>query len=266
LLSSADLQLTYRVEMAEAANIAAIAEAVEASPVEFAVQSFAGGKAVFGGAASPLTHAIGIGLNGPVTEAEMERLEEFFYSRGAACTIDLCTLADITVLAFLQKRPYRIVEFNNVMGRAVDPNEKIAADAGIREVGEAEYDTWARVICGGFSDQMPVMEEMVAVMSATCRVSRCWLAQGGQAEAGAALRCRSGIALFYGDATLPAARGRGWQAALIRSRLLAAQKDGCDFAVACVLPGSISHRNYERAGFQLLYLRVNVTRECPEAI
>jgi hypothetical protein len=28
-----------------------------------------------------------------------------------------------------------------------------------------------------------------------------------------------------------------------------------------VLPGSGSHRNYERAGFQLIYMRVNLIRE-----
>jgi hypothetical protein len=28
-----------------------------------------------------------------------------------------------------------------------------------------------------------------------------------------------------------------------------------------VLPGSLSHRNYERAGFELIYTRVNLQRE-----
>ena len=61
----------------------------------------------------------------------------------------------------------------------------------------------------------------------------------------------SGVALFYGDATLPSARRKGWQSKLIRARLHAAQREGCDLAVACVLPGSGSHRNYEREGFGL---------------
>jgi hypothetical protein len=71
----------------------------------------------------------------------------------------------------------------------------------------------------------------------------------------------NGVALLYGDATVPQARGRSWQNALITARLAAAQKLGCDLAAASVLPGSSSHRNYERAGFQLLYMRVNLTNE-----
>jgi hypothetical protein len=35
---------------------------------------------------------------------------------------------------------------------------------------------------------------------------------------------------------------------------------GCDLASASVMPGSISHRNYERAGFQMLYARIMVAR------
>jgi hypothetical protein len=50
------------------------------------------------------------------------------------------------------------------------------------------------------------------------------------------------------------------QLALIRQRLEAAAAQGCDLATASVLPGSVSHRNYERAGFQLVYARVMVSR------
>lgn len=247
--------------MAEAANVATIAEAVKTVDSAAVAEAFAGGMAIFAGRGSPMTHAMGIGLNGPVHEPEIERMEEFFHSRGCPCTIDLCTLADISVLAFLQRRPYRVVEFNNVMVRPVGPSEKFVTDPGIGEIGSQEYGKWSRIVCTAFSEQMPVMEEMVATMSAGCRVSRCWLGFGDRLEAGAAMNCRDGIALLYGDATLPEARGQGRQIALIQARLAAAQQSGCEFAVSCVLPGTVSHRNYERAGFQLLYMRVNLARE-----
>lgn len=73
------------------------------------------------------------------------------------------------------------------------------------------------------------------------------------------------VALFTGDAILKPARRQGWQARLIRERLAAAQRLGCQLASTTVLPGSASHRNYERAGFQLIYMRVNVMRTFEEA-
>jgi hypothetical protein len=58
-----------------------------------------------------------------------------------------------------------------------------------------------------------------------------------------------------------AALSSGWQQKLIEARLAAAQQKGCDLAATSVLPGSVSHRNYERAGFQLVYMRVVLTRD-----
>ncbi len=76
--------------------------------------------------------------------------------------------------------------------------------------------------------------------------------------AGAAMDVHAGLATFFGDATLVPARGHGLQVALIRQRLRRAAELGCDLATASVVPGSSSHRNYERAGFQLVYGRVMV--------
>lgn len=261
MLSGADLGLARRIEMAEAAHVVASAEALKPIRSDTTAEPIAGGVAVFAGVQSALTHAVGIGLDGMVPEADLERMEEFFRLRGSPCAIDLCPLADISILAFLQRHPYRLADFNNVMARRITPNESFAAREAIREIHESERNEWARVICTGFSAQMPVEEEAVALIAATSKASRCWLAVENTPVAGAAISEHSGVALLYGDATIPQARERGWQSALIAARLAAAQKLGCDLAAASVLPGSSSHRNYERAGFELLYMRVNLTNE-----
>jgi GNAT superfamily N-acetyltransferase len=261
VLSGADLQLARRIETAEAAHALASARALNAVRSQTLARSFAGGTAVFAGVQFPLTRTVGIGLNGPVAEAELEQLEEFFRSHESPCLIDLCPLADISILAFLQRHPYRLEDFNNVMARSIVPGELFLTSAGIREITNNEAPEWARVICQGFSTQMPVEEESISIMAATCKVSRCWLATDGIPVAGAAMGVHGGLALFYSDATAPQARRCGWQSALIATRLAAAQQTGCDLAVASVLPGSGSHRNYERAGFRLLYLRVTLSNQ-----
>lgn len=68
------------------------------------------------------------------------------------------------------------------------------------------------------------------------------------------------VATLHGDSTLIAHRNRGIQRALIQHRLMLAESNGADLAMACVIPGSASHRNYERCGFRLFYMRVNVAR------
>ena len=111
----ADALLARRIEAAEAAN------ARGCSPRGASVLEVAGGCAIFAGADSPLTQAVGIGLNGAVTEAQIGALETFFRSRGARPTIDLCPLADPGLLQALGERGYRPTEFNNVLVQAAGP-------------------------------------------------------------------------------------------------------------------------------------------------
>jgi hypothetical protein len=260
-LSGADVNLAARLEAAECSSIIRIARASVDSIAGLAVAPFAGGTAIFAGIASPMTHAIGIGLQGEVPIEELQRLEKFFRDRGSACVVDLCPLAHPSVLFYFQTRPYRLVECNNVMVRPMGPGESFDVHPALRPVPETDYREWSSVVCRAFSEQMPVTEDGIAMMAATCKASQCWLAVSHSAIAAAAMSVNNGVAHFYGDATLPTERRAGWHSALIRARLAAAQQQDCQFAMGCVLPGSQSHRNYERAGFELLYTRVNLLRE-----
>lgn len=265
--STADRVLAARMEAAEAENTAALAQALTASQPDAALEPFGGGVAIFAGVDSPMTHAVGIGMQRPVPEAELEHMEAFFRDRNSACLIDLCPLADVSVIAFVQSRRYRVIEFNNVLARRITSQEEIPSDRRIRPVLAGEVEQFSRLVLRGFSESMPFSEEMVQTMTATLGPSHAWVASEGtpagdaEPESGAAMGIRSGVALFYGDATLRDARRKGWQSKLIQARLLAAQRAGCDLAIVSVLPGSASHRNYERAGFQLIYMRVNLMRE-----
>ncbi len=263
--SSADLVLAARLEAAEAANGMRMVQAASADPAALACEPFAGGVAVFAGVGSPMTHAMGIGLRSAVSESELERMESFFRERGSPCLIDLCPMADPSVIAFVQNRPYRVIEFNNILVRAIQPEEIFEPSAGVRPVAEGELPHWSRVISEGFSEYMPVSEQMMNVMTAMCSGAHFWFAGYPEPVGGAGMAVHEGVALFFGDATLVSARRRGWQMALIRERLAAAQRLDCNLASAAVLPGSASHRNYERAGFQLVYMRVNLVREFQDA-
>ena len=73
-LSGADVNLAARLEAAECSSIIRIARASVDSTAGLAVAPFAGGTAIFAGIASPMTHAIGIGLQGEVPIEELQRL------------------------------------------------------------------------------------------------------------------------------------------------------------------------------------------------
>src|SRR5664279_1201249 len=87
VFSSADRALAFRLEAAEAANGLAIARAANHHNPAATAQRFAGGTALFGGVGSPMTHSLGIGLNGPVADSELADMEAFFRDRGSACLL-----------------------------------------------------------------------------------------------------------------------------------------------------------------------------------
>lgn len=49
---------------------------------------------IFAGLNSPIGHAAGLGFDGAVSEADLDRLEMFYRSHGAPAQLDLCPLTD----------------------------------------------------------------------------------------------------------------------------------------------------------------------------
>lgn len=257
LLSSADLALARRVE-------AGHAHAAAASAPELTAEEVAGGQAIFHQVDSPVSQAIGIGMNGPVPSADLDRLEAFFHSRGSVAIIDLCTLADPSLLALIHERGYGVREFSHVMVRRLDRAEGVPGTAPgitVQPVAAHESRAWARLVMQGFSGQDEVPEQLLGIVAPQEAFFGLW---DRQRCAAAAMDVHAGLATFFGDATRVSTRGYGLQLALIRHRLDRAAQLGCDLATASVVPGSISHRNYERAGFQLVYARVIVSRPIGE--
>lgn len=254
--SSTDMALARRIE-------AGHAHSAMASNSGVSVEEIGGGWAIFHQVDSPITQAIGVGLNGDIYAADLDRLESFFHLRGSAVVIDLCTLADSNSLEMLHERGYVIREISNVLVRRLDLAEEFVGSPEITVVAAAaqEYPAWARLVMQGFSGQDDVPEEHVAMMTSANPWPEAFFGiRNGSRGAAAAMDVHEGLATFFGDATLVSARGQGLQLALIRHRLRRAAELGCDLATAAVVPGSISHRNYERAGFQLIYGRVMVGR------
>ncbi len=262
-LSSADRNLAARIERSEAQNAEKMARLACDSFPHASFLTTAGGIAIFTGLGSPMTHAMGIGMNGSVPAEELLRLENFYEDRGSSCLIDLCPMAHDSVIAFVQNRPYRVVEFNNVLVRPIRPDESFPSQEAVRCVRADETEIWARTVCEGFSEYMPLSDDQVSLMAAISKGTHCLLGvnAAGRFVGGAGLAIQDRTALFMGDSVLPQFRRQGWQARLIQKRLAIAHRNECDLAAVSVLPGSSSHRNYERAGFQLIYMRVNLSRE-----
>jgi GNAT superfamily N-acetyltransferase len=262
------LALTRRLEKAHAWRGVKYARAqlVWRPETHSTVEAVAGGFAIYAGDGSPLNRAVGLGLHGPVAQADLERVEEFYHSRQAAPRLDLCPLADPSLIGLLRERGYLLEHFFNVLARPLsdeDASVVLPAETRITQATPEEAELWICTTAQGFTgeDNPPQADLDLLTPNFHSQDATCFFAWvDGQPGGGGAMFIHDGAAVLGGASTRPAFRKRGVQMALLRARLAAARKLGCDLAVSMTEPGSESQRNMERAGFQLAYTKASLVK------
>lgn len=262
--------LAVRAERAQAElNRAACESIARSNPASGAsALEIGGGVAIFAGTGSPLTQALCMGLDRPLTEAELDAIEAHLGRGGGAVQYELCAMAAPELFAALGKRGYVIREFQFVWQRpldgAIDP--QVPAGIEVRRMGHGEAAACQRVLMAGFMETDPesVPDQALEAMPPLQPGDRQLLygALAGSKLIGAAtLYLGDDTATLAGTAVLPRHRGLGAQGALIRARLLEAQRRGCTLAVSSTAPGSKSQRNMERHGFRVAFPKVVLAKD-----
>ncbi len=264
-----DSILAERLEEAEAAAAEAYVRrlALQHPGVDVAVEEIAGGRAVFAGAGSPLSETKGVGLYGPVTQADLDRMERIFFSRGEPSRVVVCPLADPSLVEGLGRRGYQLSHFENVLVMPLDQSEcgsPAAPGVLVRPATPDEADIYASVTAPNFVEPGQPIEPILELAATMCDIEHAvsFLALiDGEPVGGGAIFMRRGLALFAGAATLPVFRNRGVHAALHHARIAHARQSGCDVAAQGASPGSTSQRNAERRGLRVAYTRALLIRE-----
>jgi GNAT superfamily N-acetyltransferase len=265
-----DIDLARRIEMAEANAGRECAEAFHHLHPDFpvAVERIAGGVAVFAGVDSPITQAIGVGLNEEVTDDGLDNLGEFFKARSAPAGVELCPLVEMSLYERFAARGYRLLEVSDVLILDNLAQARISAatppEVTIRAATRDESKLWTQTVAQGFAEHFPVTQALLEVMEGFCHRSGpcCFFLAfvDGEPAGGAVVSAYRGVGGLFGASTLPAFRRRGVQTALLNARLAWARDHGCDLVASIAQPGSASHRNIERFGFRVAYTRTKLVR------
>ncbi len=286
----ADTALAREIEGAERTMMIGFIDAVRGRPGYERAMTMAigGGAATYALADAPFNKVIGLGLDGPVADAELDAVERAFDERAAPVQIELATVAHNSVARLLTERGYRLLGFENVLGLDLQAWAGRTAAAGSAPAGrrddpvtvsplnETDTELWLDTVVDGFahpddqsageSHESFPKETLASVMRDMARIEGMHqqLAQrGGVTAGGASLRLHGSVAQLCGAATLPQHRRRGVQSALLDARLALAAAAGCTVAVVTTAPGSKSQQNVQSKGFELLYARAVLVRAAP---
>ena len=263
-----DIALARRLERAEGCSNAAFVESRAVHQPEHGAvwRDINGTMAMFDGVGSPLTQTFCLGMFAALDIDQLHAIESFFAERGADTFQEVCPLSDANALTLLPDRGYRPIEQSTVMWQPVTetPTESHDATAPLaRRIEQSEVLRWADYSARGWEATAELAEFMrnFGAVTGSARGTTCFVAEiDGDIVGTAGLNIHDGVALMAGASTLPAYRGRGAQAALLRARLAYAHASGCDVAMMAALPGSTSQTNAERQGFRIAYTRTKWQR------
>lgn len=238
------------------------------------ISSISGGMSVYGGPNSPMNKVIGLGFDGPIDLAALEEVEREWGARDEAVRVELSILADPSIPVVLSERGYHIHGYENALARrlaadlAAQAAPRVAPGLTIERLRDEDERMWIDIAVTAFthldgsgsaaddSSHQAAMEEVLTDFAAAPGLQRYLARMDGQPVGVGSLCLTEGLALLAGAGTLPDARGRGVQKALLHRRLVDAQAAGADLAVVTTAPGTRSQENVMRHGFALLYTRI----------
>jgi hypothetical protein len=234
----------------------------------------AGGRAIFTGTGFFTNRVMAMGLRGPVSPTDVERVEAFYAERGVPSEIEIASMVDRSLIQVLNQCGYRLVRFRNIYAQALHPRDATSAGpvarppgVEIRTVDASTAAAWSTILLDGFGYTRDADRERVAVwnrmLCSLPGVTALVALIDGEPVGAASVMLLGSTAVLGGAATLPACRRRGVQRALIAARLAVAVHAGGTLAVITADPGSSSGRNAERSGFQLVCN--HVVMRAPEA-
>jgi len=201
--------------------------------------------------------SVGFGLNRPTSFYDLHQMEKWVRGKNVSrLHIEVCPLADMSLIRLLQERNYTLDHFLDVW--LLDVNTFVFPDMehAVERVHADNVNEWARAIAAGFAETGTVMQETIDTAKGFYALpeNQAFLVREGEtAVAGGILAVQDGMGELFLTSTIPAYRGRGYQTQLILERIAAAKAAGCQYVTVTTKVDTASGRNMERLGFIPFY-------------
>ena len=238
-------------------------------------QPFAGGVMCYDHPGAWANQAMAVGLDGSVSEREVDRMVTFYESRGVEPRLELTPFADETLVNALARRRFELRGFENVLAREITEAADLRSShpfgwpegleiLTVDPTDEESVRTFVELSTSGFRPpDQPIDPSLVELTSKIAGHPRCtsFIARVHGAPAGAAsMEIDGEAAALFGTSVLPEFQRRGIQLALMLERLELGRGAGARVCTIGSKPGIPTERNARRLGFFIAYSKVVLAR------
>jgi GNAT superfamily N-acetyltransferase len=234
----------------------------------------AGGVAleIPGDPSGALNRVSGIGWDEPLTAGLTERIIAFYRDAEAPSAVLMIAPQVLPPDWAALSEPFGIADSGSAIAKLAGDARAVAAqsktssrlDDGLRvgPVPASRAEEWGQAMRLGFNHKDPRLARQSAGLSAVDGWQLFAVYEGDAIVATGSLRVDGTVGHLFGGATLPAARNRGAQSALIAARAAAAAEAGCAWVIGeAVAEKDGEHNpslhNQLRAGLTVRYQREN---------
>jgi len=241
-------------------------------------EPIAGGMMSYEGPDSWANQACGLGLDGPVSDTDLDRMVDWYARRGTHAEIEVAAHAHETLITGLSARGFVIQHFENIYATDLNPNDDLFAKLSTQEIegiaierlprdDPRDWREYARVGDSCFTSKREADGSPCSMTEATYSLiermirherTHCLLARdlgSGRIVGVAAMEIVPRLCCLFAGGVLPAYRNRGIQSRLIVERLALGQAAGCEVGVTHTKPGIPTERNCRRQGMMLAYTK-----------
>ena len=253
---------------AEIARLEEARQAVGIADVAAEAIPVGGGAACYTAPGSWSNRAVGLGLDGPVTDDDLDALVEFYRARACPAEVEVASYADASLLAGLATRGFRVEGFEHILVHpldepppAPDPSVEIGA---VDEADPAAVEEWVLVTTSGFRPpDAPIAQHDLEITTRVALHPRttCLVAcLDGRVVGASAMETYEGFGVLFSTSVLASHRRRGVQRALMLERLRRLRELGAAYATVGSSPWISTDRNAARIGFRLAYAKASLVR------
>jgi GNAT superfamily N-acetyltransferase len=242
---------------------------------EYGIEELGSGWMFYGGAGYWWNRAMGMGLDGPVFDTDLDRIVDFYAERGVPAQVLFASYAHESLFQGLNARGFGIRDLRHVFFRRLAPGEDLRAGRphGLPEKlvietvdpgdPRAVHD-YAEMASSGFRPAgMAMTPVMLRFNRDLLRHPECTaflVRDRGQIVASCSMGMDSELATLWGASVSPPYRNRGIQTALMIMRMERARAHGSRIAIVQNMPGIATERNALRLGFSLAYARIGMQK------